>query len=113
MLPDFFNLYARTETGQKFLSGKASRTADGKFNINTGTIKSVLVPLPEISEQKEIVFSIEPLLKKIKHHQTKKQTLAELFKTMLHQLMTGTTRVNNLQLRKAYKNRRFTVEHSG
>ena len=51
VLTDFVNEYARTETGRSFLSGRAIRTADGKFNINSGTLKRVLLPLPNISEQ--------------------------------------------------------------
>lgn len=89
LLPSFFSLYARTETGQKFLSGRASRTADGKFNINTGTIKAVHVPIPDIKEQEQIVFAIEAVDNKIQHHQKRKQSLKCLFNAVLYQLMTG------------------------
>ncbi|MGI8582306.1 MAG: restriction endonuclease subunit S [Chitinophagaceae bacterium] len=102
LMPAFFNLYARTETGQRFLSGKAMRTADGKFNINTGTIKSVLVPIPDIKEQEEITLSIESLLRKITNHQTRKQTLTQLFQSMLQQLMTGEIRVKDISFGKEY-----------
>lgn len=35
---DFLNEYTRTEAGVSFLSGRSIRTADGKFNINSGTL---------------------------------------------------------------------------
>jgi type I restriction enzyme S subunit len=43
---------------------------------------------------------------KIENHKKKKQTLTDLFKTLLHELMTGQRRVHELEfegLNKEYK----------
>lgn len=91
--PDFLNEYSRTEVGTSFLSGKAIRTADGKFNINAGTLKTMLVPVPEIDEQEEIARTLALLDDKANNAISKKMSLQDLFRALLHELMTAKTRV--------------------
>ena len=91
--PAFLNEYARTERGVSYLSGKAIRTADGKFNINAGTLRSVMLPLPSIEEQREIVSQLDCVERKLSLHRRKHTTLTALFRTLLHQLMTAQIRV--------------------
>ena len=98
VLPAFVNEYARTERGKSFLSGRAIRTADGKFNINSGTLKRVLLPLPRLDEQKEIVCQLDLVERKLKLHEAKRNVLNDLFRILLHQLMTAQLRVHNLGL---------------
>jgi len=98
VLPAFVNEYARTERGRSFLSGRAIRTADGKFNINSGTLKRVLLPLPDIEEQKKVVRQLDLVDRKLKLHKRKQATLTALFRTLLHQLMTAQIRVHDLDL---------------
>jgi type I restriction enzyme S subunit len=90
--PDFLNEYSRTEAGTSFLSGKAIRTADGKFNINSGTLKTMLVPVPAIEEQKEIARALALVDDKTNNAILKKTNLQNLFRTLLHELMTAKTR---------------------
>ena len=97
--PAFLNEYARTERGVSYLSGKAIRTADGKFNINTGTLRSVMLPLPSIEEQREIVSQLDCVERKLSLHRRKHTTLTALFRTLLHQLMTAQIRVGELDPR--------------
>jgi len=92
--PDFLNEYSRTEVGTSFLSGKAIRTADGKFNINSGTLKTMLVPVPAIEEQAEIARTLALLDDKTNNAFSKKMSLQDLFRTLLHQLMTAHIRVS-------------------
>ncbi len=99
--PDFLNEYSRTEVGTSFLSGKAIRTADGKFNINAGTLKTMLVPVPAIDEQEEIAQTLALLNDKVNNALSKKTSLQDLFRTLLHELMTAKTRVANIDLANA------------
>jgi len=92
--PDFLNEYSRTEVGTSFLSGKAIRTADGKFNINSGTLKTMLVPVPAIEEQAEIARTLALLDDKTNNALLKKTSLQDLFRTLLYELMTARIRVN-------------------
>jgi type I restriction enzyme S subunit len=98
VLAAFVNEYARTETGRSFLSGRAIRTADGKFNINSGTLKRVMLPLPTISEQTEMVDDLNLAERKLSLHQRKHAALTALFRTLLDQLMTAKIRVHDLDL---------------
>ena len=92
--PSFLNEYSRTEVGTSFLSGKAIRTADGKFNINSGTLKTMLVPVPSIDEQEEIARSLALIDAKSSNTQAKLSAFEDLFRTLLHELMTAKTRVH-------------------
>jgi type I restriction enzyme, S subunit len=97
LIPEFLNEYTKTETGRSFLSGKAIQTADGKFNINSGTIRNVIVPVPKIDEQEEIASHLNFVEMKIALHTNKQLLLEELFRTLLHQLMTAQIRVDEIE----------------
>jgi len=96
--PSFLNEYSQTGIGISFLSGKAIRTADGKFNINAGTLKTMLVPVPSIDEQEEIAQALALIASKSTSANAKKSELQDLFLTLLHELMTGQTRVHDLRV---------------
>lgn len=95
--PAFINYYTQTEIGKSFINGKAVRTADGKFNINTGILNNVLFPLPDTIEQQCIVSWISAYEEKLEILQRKKNCLSDLFKTLLHELMTGQRRVHEIE----------------
>jgi type I restriction enzyme S subunit len=86
--------------GASFLAGKASRTADGKFNINTGTLKAFLVPVPTTEEQHRIKDILAQVDKKSIVQSTQLKDSQDLFRTLLHQLMTAEIRVNNVDLKE-------------
>jgi len=60
-------------------------------------VKSIYIPLPILSEQKEIGKTLNILDLKNDVLINKKQTLTDLFKTLLHELMTGQRRVHKLE----------------
>jgi type I restriction enzyme, S subunit len=92
-LPAFVQYYAETPSGREFLSGQASGSADGKFNINTQTIKRVILPLPDVMIQKKIVDIIFPIDQKLAAEQSRKEALDTMFTSLLHDLMTAKIRV--------------------
>ena len=59
-------------------------------------VKGMLIPLPKLNIQQEIGSVLATFDKKMSIIQKKKQTLSDLFKTMLHELMTGQRRVNEI-----------------
>jgi type I restriction enzyme, S subunit len=89
LLPDFVREYTDTWRGKTYLSGRASNAADGKFNINTQTIRGVLVPLPQLEEQKEIASALRACDEKLDSLEKGIELLDELFKAILEELMTG------------------------
>ncbi len=96
---EFFQYYSMTAQGRAQLAGRGSPAADGKFNINTPVIDSVLVPLPpDKDEQQSIAAALTTIDHKLAHHQKKRAALNDLFQTLLHKLMTGEIRVTDLNI---------------
>lgn len=52
----------------------------------------------DLSEQHEIATALATIDRKLAHHERKRDTLQELFKTLLHELMTGRIRVHELDI---------------
>lgn len=70
--------------------------------LNKKDLIPVAVPLPsDIDEQREIAQTISCVDSKQQYHQQKKAALADLFRTLLHQLMTAQIRVHDLTLSDA------------
>ena len=65
-------------------------------HLNLGYVKHLLVPLPDLTEQEEIANSVDLIRKRLEVAKGKRNLLAELFRIMLHSLMTGAIRVKDL-----------------
>jgi type I restriction enzyme S subunit len=97
--PRFAAYFYGSERGTSLVAGSATPAADGKYNLNTGTIDSLPLPLPKTrEEQQEIVAVLDAIDRKIDLHQRKNAVLEELFKSLLHKLMTGEVHVADLDL---------------
>jgi type I restriction enzyme, S subunit len=100
-LPDFVQSYTETGPGMNNLSGRATGASDGKFNINSQTIKTVIIPKPSINVQKKIVELIQICEDKIDIEQNRRASIETLFNSLLHNLMTGKVRVRDLPIPKS------------
>lgn len=97
--PYFAAHFYGSELGTSIVAGRATAAADGKYNLNTGTIDNLPLPLPPtVDEQREIVAVLDAIDRKIDLHRRKRAVLDELFKALLHKLMTGEIRVADLDL---------------
>ena len=97
--PHFVGYFLGSELGTSIIAGRATPAADGKYNLNTGAIDSLPLPLPPtLHEQSEIVAILDAIDRKIDLHRRKHTVLEELFKALLHKLMTGEIRVGELDL---------------
>lgn len=68
-------------------------------NLNMDIVRDLLLAYPQIrEEQDEIVEILDALDSKIELHRKKREVLEELFKSLLHKLMTGEIRVDQLDL---------------
>jgi type I restriction enzyme S subunit len=97
--PRFAAYFFESERGTREVTSRATPAADGKYNLNTSAIDSFTLPLPpDLDEQRDIVEILDAIDQKIDLHKRKKAVLDELFKALLHKLMTGEIRVSDLDL---------------
>ena len=96
-LPEFLNHFMNWPRTQEEIKKLASR-AVGQANINATKLRTVLFPIPGIDEQRSIVDVLDLFDRKIDLHRKKRMVLEELFKTLLHNLMTGDVRTGELSL---------------
>ncbi|MDO8490374.1 MAG: restriction endonuclease subunit S [bacterium] len=62
-------------------------------NLSQTSIRNLLIPLPDVGEQNKIAESLVATSKKIEAIQEKLLTYQNLFKTLLHELMSGERRI--------------------
>jgi type I restriction enzyme S subunit len=94
--PDYVAYFMGSQVGISLIGSRATPAADGKFNLNTGIIDSLLVPLPSLDEQREISALLRTVDRKLDVHRVKLRLLNELYQRMLHDLMTGSVSVDGL-----------------
>ena len=95
--PHFVAAFFGSEVGTGIVSARAIAASDGKFNLNTAAIDSLLLPLPPtLDEQREILVILNAIDRKIDLHRRKRAVLEELFKSLLHNLITGKIKVGDL-----------------
>jgi type I restriction enzyme S subunit len=74
----------------------SKRAADGKYNLQLRQLQSAFIPLPPLEEQREIARMLQAVDAKIAAKQARRAALEELFKTLLHELMSGRLRLPNI-----------------
>lgn len=98
-LPKFVAYFYGSALGTSLVAGRATPASDGKYNLNTGTIDALPLPLPPtVEEQREMVDVLDALDRKIGLHRRKGDILDQLLKSLLHKLMTGEVSVDDLDL---------------
>jgi type I restriction enzyme, S subunit len=98
LLPEFFAYLAQSAYGKAYFLKVAHKTTNLAC-INSTKLKALPVPVPPtLDEQREIVAILEAIDRKNSLHQRKRAVLDELFKALLHKLMTGEIRIGALDL---------------
>lgn len=95
--PEYVSRFLSSPIARRQMRGKAKR-AVAQSSINQGDVKSIITPLPPLSDEEEIVRTSESVDTKILVEENRKRTLEIFFKTLLHNLMTGKVRVKDLDL---------------
>jgi type I restriction enzyme S subunit len=98
LLPEFFAYLAQSPYGKRYFLKVAHKTTNLAC-INSTKLKAfpVLVP-PTLDEQCEIVAILSAIDCKIALGNRKRMVLDELFKALLHKMITGEVRVGDLDL---------------
>ena len=94
--PDFLYYYFSTEKYWKQIDAQKGNCLKG--GVNGSILSELIIPLPPVPEQTEIAHILQTIDHKIEIHKGKKSSYQNLFKTMLNKLMTGTIRVNELDI---------------
>ena len=94
ILKEYVFKFLNSPLTKKQIIGTAKR-AVAQSSINQGDVKSIIVPMPSLQEQQEIVDALASVEAKIAHSMDKSHVLKDLFRTLLHELMTAKTRVHN------------------
>ncbi len=77
-----------------------ARTATGSKVRHTspGRIGDIVIGLPSLDEQRKIITILDAIDRKVDLHKRKRAVLDNLFKALLHKLMIGKIRLDNLDL---------------
>lgn len=82
---------------RNFLADKMEGST-GRQRLPKSQIENLKIPLPPLLEQRKIADILSAIDQKIEFHSTKKQKLEDLFRTLLHELMTAKRRVDEVNL---------------
>lgn len=91
VLPRYLMYWLDTESCQTEIKAQTLKNAQPKLGL--GRIKTLPVALPTISEQEDIVHALDAVRQKRQVAERKRNALQDLFRTLLHELMTGKVRV--------------------
>lgn len=98
IVPDFVLWFMQTR--YDFLRGIAQAGGSTKGALTCGYLKTHLIPVPPIGDQQEIVSVFSALDQKEKTATRKRGQFQDLFRTLLHELMTAKSRISSLDLPK-------------
>ncbi len=93
--PRFLNYFLGAPSTQARLRGLATR-AVSQANINATKLKGVTMPVPPLSQQREIADAVQVVDRKIAAEEARRDALSTLFDSLLHDLMTARLRVADL-----------------
>ncbi len=95
ILPEFLAYLTQSPYGKAYFLSVAHKTTNLAC-INTTKLKAFPALLPTMPEQQDVVDALTAVDRKIAIEQKTRSALDSLFRTLLHQLMTGKARVNDL-----------------
>ena len=81
-----------------YIQVQARKIGLAQQHFNVGAVKNTQIPLPPRNQQDEIVAQLELIDSKQDIASSKRNALQDLFRTLLYELMTATTRVNEFEL---------------
>lgn len=97
LTPEFLAYLAQSAYGKGYFLKVAHKTTN-LASINSTKLKAFPVVTPALEEQREIVAILDAIDRKIDLHKRKRTVVDDLFRTLLHELMTGEVRVDQLDL---------------
>jgi type I restriction enzyme, S subunit len=96
VVPEFFRYFGNSPNGRIQMEHLAQGAV--QKNISGTRLLTFQLPRPSSAEQHEIADILQTVDRKIDIHESKKRSLQDLFKTMLHKLMAAQIRINDLDI---------------
>jgi type I restriction enzyme S subunit len=93
LLPEYLHYFTHMESYWRQIN--AAKGGRLKKGVNIPVLRSLLLPLPPLPEQRRIAHMLSAVDRKIEAEEQRKAALQALFKSMLQQLMTGQLRVGS------------------
>jgi len=90
----FLVVALQSDMVQAQIQARATKTSQPKLAL--ARIKEIPIPLPPLDEQREIARILQAVDAKIAAEQAHRAALEELFKSLLHELMSGRLRLPNI-----------------
>ncbi len=97
-IPKVLTEWLLAEPCRRYYKKNARLTAGNFPKIDQGTVEKTLVPVPPPNKQAELEVAFRALDKKINQHSRSRIALQDLFRTLLHKLMTARIRVHDIDL---------------
>ena len=94
---EFFAYQSQSPYGKAYFLSVAHKTTNLAC-INTTKLKAFPILLPSKQQQREIVHACQSIDAKIQAVHVKLTVLKDLFRTLLHELMTAKTRIHELEM---------------
>jgi type I restriction enzyme S subunit len=94
--PMFLRHYINSPVGRPYVLQLAQGAI--QKNISGTRLGDLLIPLPSRGEQEEISSAVGTIDQKLANHRQKLAANQDLFRTLLHELMTAKTRVHELDV---------------
>ncbi|WP_413893268.1 restriction endonuclease subunit S [Candidatus Skiveiella danica] len=98
IVPDFVLWFMQTR--YDYLRAIAHGGGSTKGALTCGFLKTLPIPVPSRAEQQEIAAAFQTLEDKQEFAVRKQAALQDLFRTLLHQLMTAKTRIHEIEFEK-------------
>jgi len=91
--PEFILYYTKMDNFRNLIEKYAGGAADGKFNLNTESLKSLVIPIPSKSEQKQIVEILDAVDRKLSLQRQRTAHYEKIKQGLMNDLLTGRKRV--------------------
>jgi len=100
VLTEYIYYYLKIDSIRIELASKMEGTT-GRKRLPRHVLENMLIPYPLVHEQEKIVSNLSTVDMRIESEENKRKSLEELFKSMLHNLMTAKIRVNHIEIEDA------------
>lgn len=96
VLSGFLSRFFNTPAGKR--QAVAAKHGLAQQHLNVSAVKRTLVPVPPIIEQSEIDYALAMVQQRLAVIERRKLALTDLFRALLHHMMTAQIRVHDLDL---------------